>query len=573
MPLEEEGRERQIVNLQHLGEVISTDLLIIGGGIGGIVSAIKAKEHPVDVLIVEKATAGWAGKAPKGGGILWVLTAEDDLEKFVDYHVRVIGDFLNDQELLYAMARETLSAIEQIESWGAKIVRNEDGSLDTFRPFGPWSLAAVDLDMLNVMRKTARKRGVKIVNKVQVVDLLKQDERVVGAVGFHVISGRFYVIQAKATVLANGSCNYRVMPMWSCGRGDGIAAAYRAGAEMRNAEFGNFYNILLKGSLSPIIGADYAICNAAGERLCERYLPGPPEPDISIASLMGMEKEVMEGKGPVCFDPSEMHVARLFALQFKRWKRPTANAFWRRLSEKEQRYGSDPSPRPEAIPGFIGELSPVRVDHDMRTSLNGLWAIGDTSYAGSAWAGAVPGPPGRIRGSGLMNAILSALRGGPSAARSASETPPPHVDPVEVKQLKESLFAPMRRDKGYLPLQAVDAVRDVISPIKYSIRKSKNRLEEALSRIGEVRVRLSELWAKDYHGLSNCNEARNMVLCAEMYFKAALLRTESRGWHFREDYPQRDDENWLKWITMKQENGKMVFSTEALPIDRYRVKP
>jgi succinate dehydrogenase / fumarate reductase, flavoprotein subunit len=103
--------------------------------------------------------------------------------------------------------------------------------------------------------------------------------------------------------------------------------------------------------------------------------------------------------------------------------------------------------------------------------------------------------------------------------------------------------------------------------------RNKNRLEKALARIEEIGQRLPGLRAKDGHGLGKCHEARAMALCAEMTLRAALMRTESRGWHYREDYPERDDKNWLKWVLVKQEGGRMRLSTEPVPIDRYRYKP
>ncbi len=562
-----------MTRLESLGEVISTDLLVIGAGIGGLTAAIRARELRVDVLVAEKATAGWSGKAPKGGGVLWVLTADDDLDRFVEYQVKNIGHYLNDQELLSAVAAQTLPAVERMEKWGVKIVRDAEGRLDTFKPFSHWSLAGVDLDMLKPLRKKARAAGAKLLNRVQLVELLKKGDRVTGAVGFNVVDGRFYTIKARATILANGSCNYMVMPMWSSGRGDGIAAAYRAGAEMRNAEFGNFYNVILKGNLSAIIGGQYALYNDLGENISSRYT-APSEADLDIGILLGMEKEVREGRGPVRFEPSEARTFHQFAEQFfVRWKRPKADEFWLRLVSKEQQYGSDHSPRPEAIPGFIGELSPIRVDHEMKTSLPGLWAIGDTSYGGSAWAGAVPAPPGRIRGSGLMNAFITAQWGGPAAARHASTSPPAEVDPAEVKRLKEEMFLPMNRQKGYRPADAIDEIQKLVSPVRFSVRKSRERLQEALSRVEAVLGRLPELGAKDYHGLARCNEARSITLCAEMYFRAALFRTESRGWHYREDHPRRDDENWLKWIIVKKDADKMMLHTERIPIERYPHRP
>jgi len=560
-----------MAGLEDLGEVISTDVLILGGGIGGLTAAIKAKEEfpDVDVLLVDKQTIGWSGKAAKGGGALWVLAPDNNVDEFVKYHVKDIGFGLEDQELLYSYARETYTAIEQLAEWGVKVTKDAEGKLDALKVFYPlWSIVGVDLDMLLSLRVKARKVGAKLLNKVQVVELLKRDGRVAGAVGFNTIDGRFYIFKAKSTILANGGCNYRVLRMWASGCGDGIAAAYRAGAEMRNAEFGNFYDFVRKDNGHHVVGAQIFL-NALGDNIYERYVSGQ-QPDHPLALLLGVEKEVNEGRGPVCVELSQLR--ERFSIQ-ARWgeKRPNWGAFYEHQDSKIPKYGQ-PSPRPEITLGFHGEFSPIKVDHEMKTSLAGLWAIGDTSWAGSAWPGAVP-PPAKIRGSGYMNAVLSGRRAGPSAARSVPKAASPEVDYGEVKRLKENMFAPMERNKGLLPDDVIQGIQEVIVPTKYNLRRRKDRMEEALSRVEKVQQKLPELWAKDGHGLGKCHEARSMTVCAEMNFRAALMRTESRGGHYREDYPERDDKNWLKWIIVKQKAGKMVLSTEPVPIDKYKVKP
>jgi succinate dehydrogenase/fumarate reductase flavoprotein subunit len=120
---------------------------------------------------------------------------------------------------------------------------------------------------------------------------------------------------------------------------------------------------------------------------------------------------------------------------------------------------------------------------------------------------------------------------------------------------------------------AVQGIQEIIVSIKYNLRRSKDRMEEALSKLEALKQKLPTLFAKDGHNLFQCHEARAMALCAEMTYRSALMREESRGWHYREDYPGRDDKNWLKWIIVKQEGGKMVLSTEPVPIDTYKIKP
>jgi succinate dehydrogenase / fumarate reductase flavoprotein subunit len=551
-----------------------TDVLIIGGGFGGLTAAIRTKElsPETSVLLVDKQTIGWGGKANKGAGVLWVLAPGDDIDAFVDFHVKNIGFYLNDQDLLYAMARESYGAAQKLADWGVKVMKAPEGELDVNHlPFG-WSLAAADLDMMQPLKSKAEKLGVRLLDKTQVVDLMKQDGRVTGAIGFDILDGRFAVFNSKATILANGDCDFGVLRMWANACGDGIAAAYNAGAEMRNAEFGNFYDVINKGTAIPIVFGFSCLYNAHGEKISSKYIQGPL-PDIPISIILGMEKEVLEGRGPISIDMAEFGKSSGGGPGIFRWDRPHFKALFDHEFGKVKQYGPPPADRIEVSLGFTGELSAVRVDCEMKTTLPGLWAIGDTSYAGSAWAGAAEAPPGGLRGSGLMNALISALMAAPSVAKYSKEAFPSIPDSREIARLKEKIFAPLNRNHGYSASEAVRSIQEVVVPVKYSMRRNRERLEEALSKVAAVQEKLPELYAEDPHGLAKCHEASCIALCAEIGFRAALARTESRGWHYREDYAHRDDEKWLKWVIVKKMQDKMVVTTEPIPIDRYKVKP
>jgi len=551
-----------------------SDVLIIGGGFGGLSAAIRIKElsPETSVLLVDKQTIGWGGKANKGAGVLWVLAPGDDIDAFVDFHVKNIGIYLNDQDLLFTMAQESYGAAQRLAEWGVHVMKTPEGELDVNHlPFG-WSLAAADLDMMQALNTRAAKLGVRFQDKTQVVELLKQDNRITGAVGFNLLDGGFAVFNSKATILANGDCDYGVMRMWANACGDGIAAAYNAGAEMRNAEFGNFYDVINKGTTIPIVFGFGCLYNAQGENISTKYIKGP-QPDIPISIILGMEKEVAEGRGPIHIDMAEFARSSGEGPGIFRWNRPQFKSLFDLELGKMKQYGPPSGDRTEVSLGFTGELSPVKVDCEMKTTLAGLWAIGDTSYAGSAWAGAAEAPPGRLRGSGLMNALIAALLAAPSVTRYSKETSPSVPDDREIAGLKEKIFAPLNRRSGYAASEAIRNIQEVVVPVKYSMRRSKERLEEALSRVAEVRERLSETYAEDPHGLVKCHEASCIGLCAEIGFRAALARTESRGWHYREDFPRQDDENWLKWIIVKKIRDHMVVTTERVPVERYKIKP
>jgi len=560
------------------GEAFSADVLILGGGLAGLIIANKIKDlnSQLDVLIVEKATTGFSGsKANKGAGVMWVMQEEDDIDRFRDFYVREVGHGLEDQELLEKVCVKSREMLTDLEAWGIQIMRDETGKLIKLPELPYWSLCAYDLDIMDKLRKSAVRRGVRMVDKTQSVELLTDGERAVGAVGFSILDGTYRVFKSRSVVLASGSCNWMVTNMWYAARGDGIAAAYRAGAEMRNAEFSNFYNIGLRGNMSCPVGSQYALYNDDDEYLAPKYCK-EAECDIDIGILLGMEKEVMEGKGPIRLEETEFFIQNPLGaagLVF-RWDRPVAIKFWNKLFEKEGKYMADRAWRPEVVPAFIGECAPVKADHDMRATLSGLWALGDTSRAGTCWNGAVP-PPGRLRGTGLSWAAVSALLAAPSLVEYAAHAGEPAIDDDQVKQFKEAIYAPMGREKGMSPRDAIWRLKEVMSPPRYGVRKSKERIEEALVRVREV-LHLADAEvspSNDWHMLGLCHDLKNMAQCADIYYSSALARTESRGWHYREDYPNRDDKNWRKWVVVKQKDGKSVVSTEAFPFQRYKTKP
>jgi succinate dehydrogenase / fumarate reductase, flavoprotein subunit len=567
-----------MADLYDTGEFFSADVLILGGGPAGLIAANKVKELNGDlsVLIVDKSYAGFSGaKANKGAGVLFVMSEDDDIDKFREFHVSNIGHYLEDQEMLEIFARTSMQMVEHYEKWGIPVMREENGKLARVKELPHWSLCAFDLDMIFKLRKRAVASGVITIDKTQFVELLTEGNRVVGAVGFDIVNGTFRIFKGKSVILAAGGCSWMVTNMWSSARGDGIAAAYRAGAEMRNAEFSNFYNLHLRGNMSAIVGGQYALYNNIGEHLAEKYC-ADFECDIDIGILLGMEKEVMEGKGPIRFEPSEFFVKNPLAAQgfLFRWDRPVAKRFWETLFGKENRYTLDHAARPEVFQGFIGECSCVRVDHSMRSTLSGLWAVGDTSHSGSGWTGAVPSPPGRIRGAALMCTGVSSLLAAQSAADYAAGSSEAKIDEDQVKRFKDEIYAPMGRKKGISPREPIFALKEVVAPPRYSLRKNDERLKEAIIKVEKIEEQTTVVSpAGDWHILGLCHDLRNMTQCADIYFNAALARTETRGWHYREDFPKRDDKNWLKWVIVKQHDGRMVISAEDIPIDKYKQKP
>lgn len=561
-------------NVKCNEQVLYTDILVVGGGIAGLTAAITVKEtNPnLDVLIVEKQTSGYSGKANRGGGVLQYFDFDRVKPiEFVAYHANAVGCFLGDQEQMLKYVSMNHLMIDKLKEWGVKIPYNEDGTLRVF-PTGPMTgMIGVDLDITLQVRRTAEKKGVKIIDKVTISDLLTNDGKICGATGYSILDGTFYVIKAKSVILATGSQNYRVMNMWANGRGDGIAAAYRAGAEMRNAEFGNFAQLFKVNSHHELVFNENVLYNHLDENITLNFR-WFPEADINSNAIAEWYKQISMGRGPVYMRPEECPLTKGDEVMFttnNMWVRPYGLKLWRTIYEKCHSVDVNN----EVAPGFLGEQSPVKVNHNMETNISRLFAIGDVSYAGSSAAGAVPAPPGRNRGSGILNAVFAGIIAGEKSTEYGEKVEEVNLVQEQINQCRERTFAPLEREDGISAKEVIQEVQGIIAPVENSIYISEHRLNIALRKLEKVKAKASKLKAEDYHGLLSCHEANAMILCAEMFFKAASLRKESRGWFLREDYPEMDNKNWLKWITIKDVNGKMSFETEEVPVEKYPIKP
>lgn len=555
------------MDMKYGHEKLQADILVIGGGIAGLTAAVSLKEiNPdLDVLIVEKQTAGYSGKANKGGGVLqyFDLSAIKP-EDFVAYHATAIGCFLGDQELMAKYVSMNNMMLDKLVEWGARLPKRPDGSYAVI-PTGPMTaIIGVDLDITLKIRQTAEKMGVKIIDKVAVSDLLTDGGKIAGATGFSILDGTFYSIQAKAVILATGSQNYRVGPMWSSGRGDGIAAAYRAGAEMRNTEFGNFAQLVKVKSHQEVVYGENYMYNKNGEHITKRFRSGP-EPDISSTAIAEWHKQMSADLGPITLKQEQASGGGLSGL----WDRPYGQTFWRLNEESAAKVDVDM----EVCPMLIGEQSPVKVGHDMQTTVPGLYAIGDVSYCGSAAPGAVPAPPGRNRGSGILNAVFAGISCAQSAADTAKTGMLAPLDEKQVNDSAERVYAPLQRTSGCSAKDVIRIVQKAVGPMEQMVYMSAHRIATALRYVEKAKELMQTLKAGDFHELLSCHEAEAMVLSAEMQFRAAQLRKESRGWFLREDYPETDNENWLKWIIVKKQGDEMTFATEDVPYEKWPVKP
>ncbi len=567
--------------IDTLGQVISTDVLVVGGGISGLVAGIKARENAGQVLIVEKGGIGWSGQALiAGGGAMIVLP--EHIDRWFKWAVEETGCYLNNQDLTYQFAQESFPSVLETAKWGFPWVKNPAGEVALLpRGFGD-RVRFGPAKALIKLKQAAAKRGVKMMDKVFMVDLLKQGNRVTGAIGFGLVDGKTYIFKAKATIIACGGTMQKAHKHFVVNTGEGAAMAYRAGAQLRNAEFAGSYGFgFAAGEIrrsSMLVFRFYE--NRLGEKFMAKYYPelfqtngiGKPPQDFSkVADAMA--KEVEAGRGPIYVDfskltPHEVDIA-LGEEPLPAGMEPLGRASLLKLiRDKTGLDGYKEKLEVVPQPYFLG--GPINVDVNCQSTLEGLWAIGDASWEGSSWYGATA--MGALRG-GISYAIVSGLRAGVSAAGYSTGAREAQPAQAEVAKLKERMLAPLNRKGGTSPHEVIYQIQEAIVPMKYVLRREAGRLKEALSKVEAARGNAGKTGAGNPHELSFCHQAESMALNAGWVFKASLMREESRGTFWRDDFPGADNKNWLKWIVIQKDGSKDRFSTQPLPLDKYRMKP
>ena len=361
-------------------------------------------------------------------------------EAFLAFHAHEVGCYMDDQELMLKYVKLNPELLKKLDSWGVSIPKEENGEFHVMQTGPMTAITCVDLDITLRLRKTAEKMGVKILDKTTLAEIITKDNKVSGVIAYSILDGETFIISAGDVILATGSQDYRHASMWSNGRGDGIAAAYRAGAKLRNVEFGNFAQLVRAKSHTEVVFGENFMYNAKGEYVTKNFREHR-ESDINSNAILEWYKQMKAGNGPIHLDFKDEPGGEN-SLE-KLWKRPYGEKFNRLNSESAKTVDRDL----EVVPMFIGEQSPVYVDHDMQTSVTGLFAIGDCSYCGSAAPGAVPAPPGRNRGSGILNAVFAAIVSAEALGKKGV-TKPAALDESKVDELIKKNFAPLDRKEG-----------------------------------------------------------------------------------------------------------------------------
>lgn len=556
--------------------VEETDVLVIGGGLAGCWAAIRARQLGSRVILMDKARVAKSGASTFINNML-APVPEGQMELWRDELIE-LGEYFNDQEWVQVVVEEQGQRVQQLAEWGVPFERNAEGELRTKIGRGHIYTRIVLINghrLMAVLRQKLVELGVQLLERVSAVDLLTSDGayptggRVCGAAGVETRTSRPVMVKAGAVVITSGQMGTKLRAHFVNNlSGDGQAMAYRAGAELVNMEFCTSGNLSYyqrrfhSGGQSLLQGMGAIFVNAQGERFMTHYDPVLKERSNLAYLCQAFAKEALEGRGPLEWDMSSFSeedvalVRRLLPTTLRPFDEVGINV-------REQRIECTPV---ISVASSCGEGGIRVIDTTCATSLPGLYSAG-----AAAW-NPVHGTY-TVGGINLAFCNVGGYRAGEHAALWASNQEESNPGQDVLDWVTERVLAPLQRSAGPGADDVVHQIQQVVIPAANSIFKNETRIRQVLLRLAEIRDDASVVFASDAHDLVKAHEAVNLVTLAQLVFLAALERRESRSWHYRVEFPNKDNQEWLKWITVSRKGDNPQLKMVTIPFDRYPVAP
>ena len=549
------------------------DVLIVGAGGAGLRAAIAAADGGVSVGLVCKSLLGKAHTVMAEGGIAAALGNVDSQDNWEVHFGDTMrgGQMINDYRMVEFFAKEAPERVYELEHWGGLFDRTPDGRI-LQRPFGAHTYRRLchvgdrtGLEMIRTLQDKAIHCGIDVHMEVTLTRLLKDGDRIAGVFGYVRETGRFVVFRAKAVVLATGGWGklYKVTSnSWEC-TGDGCAMAYEAGAELMDMEMVQFHPTGMvwppgvKGILvtEAVRGEGGILRNSEGERFMERY--DPVKKDLSSRDVVARSiyKEVQAGRGTP-HGGAWLEITHLDAEAIKR-KLPSMWEQFHKLADID----ITKSPM-EVAPTIHYVMGGVRVEAGTgQSTVPGLFAAGEVA-AGLHGAN-------RLGGNSLSDLIVFGKRAGEHAAQYVKGVSGmPRVDDAQADEERTLLRRPFEGDGSENPytvhegLQAIMAEHAGIARTGEGLQQGLDKLLALQARAERLHVGGSMLFNPGWH---ECRDVRFMLTLAEAIFRCAIERRESRGSHWRLDFPDQNADWGQKNMIAVKENGRMAVRTRPVP--------
>ena len=582
----------------------SYDVLVIGAGGAGLRAAIEAAANGVTVGLICKSLLGKAHTVMAEGGMAAAMGNVDDRDNWRVHFADTMrgGQYLNNWRMAELHAKEAPDRVKELEAWGALFDRTPDGRI-LQRNFGGHRyprLAHVGdrtgLEMIRTLQDHGIHQGIDVHMECTVLTLLKDGDRIAGAVSYDREKGRFTAFAAKAVVLATGGIGraFKITSnSWEY-TGDGHSLAYHAGAELMDMEFVQFHptGMIWPPSVRGILvtegvrGEGGILKNRDGKRFMFDNIPDnyknqtadtpeegwkytqgdknsrrPPELLTRDHVARMIVREVKEGRG-------SPHGGVFLDIAWIKEKIPNSEAHIKKklpsmYHQFMQLAGIDITRTPMEIgPTTHYVMGGIRVDGDSQMStVPGLFACGECA-AGLHGAN-------RLGGNSLSDLLVFGKRAGESAAKFAKTNAAPKIDAAAADRAEKASLEPFSSSGGEGPYKVQESLQETMQDLVGIVRK-QDEMERALTEIEKLKERAANVGVagnREYNpGWHTALDLNNLLTVSEAVAMSALARKESRGGHFRDDYPDKSSEFGSFNHTIKRgSDGSMVLGRATIP--------
>jgi succinate dehydrogenase flavoprotein subunit len=569
------------------------DVLIIGAGGAGLRAAVAASAAGVKVAVISKSLLGKAHTVMAEGGIAAAMGNVDDRDSWRVHFADTMrgGQYLNNWRMAELHAKEAPDCVHELEAWGAVFDRTKDGRI-LQRNFGGHRyprLAHVGdrtgLEMIRTLQDHGIHLGVDVFMEHTIITLLKDGNRIAGAFGYDRERGRFHLFRAKAVVLATGGIGraYSITSnSWEY-TGDGHSLAYHAGAALMDMEFVQFHptGMIWPPSVRGILvtegvrGEGGVLRNKNGERFMFKDIPPayvnqtadseeegwrytqgdknarrPPELLTRDHVARGIRREVQEGRGSphggVFLDIAWIKERIPNAAEHIKKKLPSMYHQFKQLADIDI----------TQVPMEVGPtthymMGGVKVDADSQMSdVPGLFAAGECA-AGLHGAN-------RLGGNSLSDLLVFGKRAGEYAAEYSKKNPQGAVNTDELASMEKWSLEPFGREGADNPYAVQHALQGMMQDLVGIVRQESEMLQalESIKQLAAKAERVGVGGHREYNsGWHTALDLHNLLTVSEIVTRAAIERKESRGAHFRDDFPNKSEEFATFNIVVKKSPG------------------
>jgi len=554
--------------------MITHDLLIIGGGLAGMRAALEAGKN-VDVAVISKLHPLRSHSGAAQGGIAavldgWAQNIGDSLESHIQDTVKG-SDYLGDQDAIEILCNEAPGDIRVLDRMGALFSRTDEGRIAQ-RDFGGHSYArtcyASDKTghiLLQTLYEQMMKQRVKVYPEWHVVSLIIHKNICRGLVAYDMVRGELQVIRAKAILFATGGYGraYGITSNAHANTGDGLALAYRAGVPLQDMEFVQFHptGLYRHGILitEGARGEGGYLINKDGERFMERYAPNKMELASRDVVSRAVQTEIDEGRGIDGYVHLDLrHLGKELIMSRLSQIHDIALSF----------SGIDCTVDPIPIqPTAHYSMGGIPTDVDGRVpGISGLFAAGECACVSVHGAN-------RLGGNSMLETIVFGRRAGIKAAEYVKKTTLQPM-PADTLPLIEQEITLMINNKGEENAANISAELQSNMTLKCGIFRDIDGLTQMQQLILELKERFNNIGIKDRGMTFNTEliealELKNILDFSQIIVAGALAREESRGAHSRTDFPNRDDEHWMKHTLAYKGGQGPVLDYKPVTITRY----